>query len=97
MKATPSSWFDLPFDTARLTCESGHVIGLRIALAARGGRAAISEVSRMFSEKAATAVDAQILVAQSVLNGEAHLAPGRTVALYRARVQANRRRLAKAL
>ena len=47
----------------------------------------------MFNEKAQTAIDAHILVTRSVLEGEAHLAPARTVALYRERVQSNQRRL----
>jgi len=97
MKAARDCWFDLPFDTALLGWESGQVIGLRVALAARGDGAALAEVSRMFSEKALAAVDTQILIARSVMSGEAHLAPGRAVALYRDRVLANQRRLTKAL
>jgi hypothetical protein len=97
MKSEFAPWFDLPFDTVSLGCESGHVIGLRFALAARGGDAAIAEMARMFSEKALAAVDAHFLLASSMMSGEAHLAPGRAVALYRDRVQANHRRLTKAL
>lgn len=95
MKTPTNPWFDLSLDAARLTCESGHVIGLRIALAARGGPGAQAEVLRMVSEKAQAAVDAQFMVAQSLMTGEAHLAPARAVALYRRRVQANHRRLTK--
>jgi hypothetical protein len=47
----------------------------------------------MISEKALTALDAHFVVAGSLLAGEAHLAPARTLALYRRRVQANRSRL----
>jgi hypothetical protein len=49
----------------------------------------------MISEKAQAAWDAQFLVAKSVMAGRPDLAAQRTVAFYRRRVQANRRRLAK--
>jgi hypothetical protein len=84
---------DLSLDTAHLTCESSHVIGLRLALAAQGGPLAQAEAIRMVSEKAQAMVDAQFMFAYSLITGEAHLAPARTVALYRDRVQANHRRL----
>jgi hypothetical protein len=47
----------------------------------------------MTSEKAEAALDALFVIGDSLLNGEAHLAPARTLALYRRRVQANRSRL----
>src|SRR5579871_1113399 len=90
-----SSWLDLSADVARLSHEASDVIGLRIEVASRGGPGAHAELCRMFSEKAVAAVEAQLVVAGSVLIGEAHLAPARTLALYRQRVQANRRRLTK--
>ncbi len=94
MKPRRNPWLDLSLDTVRLTCESGHVIGLRLALAARGGPDAQAELGRMIIEKARAAVDAHFMIASSLLSGEAHLAPARAVALYRDRVQANQRRLA---
>jgi hypothetical protein len=93
MENSPASWFDLSLDAARLTLESGRVIGLRLALVARGGPDACAEAALMLSEKAEAAADAQILVADSLFNGEGHLALSRAVALYRDRVQANQRRL----
>ena len=80
-------------DAARLTYESSHVIGLRLALAARGGPSAQAEAALMISEKAQAAVDTQFMLARSVISGEVHLAPARAVALYRDRVRANHRRL----
>lgn len=88
---------DLTVDTARLGCESSDVIGLRLALAARGGPGAHAEFTRMFSEKAQAVMDAHFVVAGSVMGGEAHLAPARAVALYRRRVQDNHRRLTLAV
>lgn len=95
MKTPSYPWLDLSLDTARLTYESSHVIGLRLALAARGGINAQTEAALMVSEKAQAALDAQFMVAKSVMSGEAHLVPARTVALYRDRVQANHRRLTR--
>jgi hypothetical protein len=84
---------DLSLDTARLGCESSDVIGLRLALAAQGGRAAHAEMARMVTEKAQAALETQIMVVRSLASGEGHLAPARVVALYRDRVRANHLRL----
>jgi hypothetical protein len=93
MEAPCQTLFDLARDTARLTVESGHVIGLRLAVAAKGGPHAMGEASRMISEKAQAAFDAQFLVADCLLRGQPHLAATKAVALYLERVQANRDRL----
>ena len=96
MKSPLNPFFNLSFKTARLGWEAGEVIGLRLMQAAFGGAAAQREATLMVTEKAQAALDAQFLIARSVMAGQAHLAPGRTVALYRRRVQANRRRLTRA-
>ncbi len=88
-----NAWLDLSADAARLGQESGHVIGLRLAVAGRGGADAVAELCRMINEKAEAALDAHVVVAGSLLTGEVHLAPARTLALYRRRVQANHTRL----
>jgi hypothetical protein len=93
MNAPWDSWLDLSADAARLGHEAGDVIGLRLAIASRGGVVALAEFCRMIGEKAVAALDAHLVVTGSVLSGEAHLAPARTLALYRRRVQANRARL----
>jgi hypothetical protein len=95
MDAPWDSLVDLPADAVRLGRESGDVIGMRLAVAGRGGPEAQAEICRMISEKAFAALDAQLMVAGSLLVGEAHLVPARTLALYRRRVQANRSRLTK--
>jgi hypothetical protein len=92
MKSAMNAFFELTANTARLGMEAGEVIGLRVFQAAVGV-AAHDEVQLMITEKAKAALDAQFLIAGSVMAGEAHLAPARAVALYRRRVQANRRRL----
>jgi hypothetical protein len=63
--------------------------------AAMGGEAAQREATLMVTEKAQAIVDAQLVLAESVLAGQPHLGPGRAVALYRKRVQANQRRLGR--
>jgi hypothetical protein len=100
LKGTPMNapwdpWLDLSAEAVRLGHESGDVIGLRLAVAGRGGADAQAELCRMISEKALAALDAHFVVAGSLLAGEAHLAPARALALYRRRVQANRFRLSQ--
>jgi hypothetical protein len=94
MKSRLHPMLELTANTARLSLEAGEVIGLRL-LQAAFGVAAHDEAQLMITEKAQAALDAQFLIAGSVMAGEAHLAPGRAVALYRRRVQANRRRLTR--
>jgi hypothetical protein len=93
MKPRLNPILDFAFSTARLGVEASEVIGLRVIQAAFGGVATHAEAQLMITEKAQAALDAQFLIAGSVMAGEAHLAPSRAVALYRQRVQANRRRL----
>ncbi len=95
MESPCKTLFDLARDAAQLTVESGQVIGLRLSVAAKGGPQAMGEASRMISEKAQAAFDAQFLIADCLLRGQPHLAASKTVALYRERVQANRDRLSQ--
>jgi hypothetical protein len=95
MKSRLHPFLDFAANSARLGVEAGEVIGLRLIQAAFGGPRAHGEAHLMVTEKAQAALDAQFLIAQSVVAGQAHLAASRTVALYRRRVQANRRRLTR--
>ncbi len=88
-------WIELGADMARLGVESSSVIGLRMMQAALGSPGAQKEAVLMVTEKAKAALDAQFLLARSVMAGQGHLAPSRAVALYRRRVQANHRRLTR--
>ena len=88
-------WLTLSRDTIMLGLEAQSVIGLRLIKAAMGGEAAQREVALMVTEKAQAIVDAQLVLAESALAGQPHLGPGRAVALYRKRVQANQRRLGR--
>jgi len=51
------------------------------------------EALRMIPEKIMALVDAQILIATSVMSGRPDLAPAQVVALYRERVSDNEQRL----
>jgi hypothetical protein len=93
VKSICNPWFTLSRDTVMLGLEAQNVIGLRMMKAVMGGDAAHREVALMVAEKAQAAVDVQLMLAKSTLAGEAHLAPGRALALYRRRVNANQRRL----
>lgn len=95
MRNRMNPWLALSRDAMMLGLESQSVIGLRLLKAAMGGEAAQKEAGLMVAEKAQAVVDAQMVLARSALAGEAHLGPGRALALYRRRVQANRRRLGK--
>ncbi|MDE2355385.1 MAG: hypothetical protein KGL69_01385 [Alphaproteobacteria bacterium] len=82
--------------TLRLGLESSEVVGLRWLQAVLAMGELTHEATLMVAEKAQAALDAQFLIALSVVSGRAEEAPARTVALYRRRVQANRHRLAPA-
>jgi hypothetical protein len=88
-----SSWLGLSFDIWRAGLEAQQVVGLRLAKLARGGASATAETNRMVSEKLAAAVEAQQAAATALLTGKAGQIPARTVALYRRKVRANRKRL----
>ena len=83
----------LSFDILGLGREALSLIGLRLFKMATGGVPAVSEALRMVPEKIMALVDAQILIAASVLSGRPDLALGRAVALYRERVSDNEQRL----
>ena len=95
MTALRNPWLSLSMDTMWLGMETQSVIGLRMVKAAFGGPEAGAEAALMVAEKIKAAFDANLVMASSVLAGDGHLAPARTVALYRRRVKANQRRLTR--
>ena len=88
---------DLYRSFSNLAAESGAVIGLRMLRAVEGGPTWPAEARLMVEEKTKAAFDAQALLVASLLSGTSASAPSRTLALYRRRVKANRRRLAAKL
>jgi hypothetical protein len=95
MSEPGNPWIALAADSLDLAIESQDVIGLRLARAASGRFDACDEAVRMVVEKAFAAWDTAVVVTESMIQGEPHLAASRTLALYRRRVQANQRRLAR--
>jgi hypothetical protein len=91
----PSSWRRLAQASWNAGLEAQQVIGLRLARLARGGKPAAAEARRMLAEKAEAAWAAQLLAAEAILGGKAASLPARTIALYRRRMRANAKRLAK--
>lgn len=87
--------FALSAAAFQMGMEAQQVIGLRMMKAALGGADAQTEAARMVSEKTEAALQAQTLAMTGLVTGSAHLTPARTLALYRRKVQANRRRLLK--
>jgi hypothetical protein len=96
MSQNRNPWLQLAADSMRLGLEAQDVIGLRLAKAACGDFDAGAEAVLMVAEKSQAAWDATFLVTRSMIAGEGHLAPARTLALYRRRVRANQRRLRSA-
>ena len=83
----------LSCEALRLGCEACSLIGLRLFKMATGGVPAISEALCMIPKKITALIDAQVLIAASILSGRPDLALGRVVALYRERVSDNEQRL----
>ncbi len=90
-----NSWFELAADSWRLGLEAQTVVGLRLAKLATGDAAAAAEAQRMVTEKVMAAAEAQTRAAADMLSGRSDLTPKRTLALYRRKVGANRRRLSR--
>jgi hypothetical protein len=89
------AWFRLGIDMWMLGAEASNVIALRTMKVAAGGAAARDEMDRMVGEKitAGMAVSGQLM-----LGALGTSMPGigtKTVAHYRRKVRANRRRLSR--
>jgi hypothetical protein len=81
--------------TLGLGLEAQQVIALRWLGALVGGGDQLGESTRMVAEKAEAAFEASLVVAACLAEGRPDLAPVRTLAVYRRRVKANRRRLSR--
>jgi hypothetical protein len=86
-------WIGIGFDTWRLGLEASAVIGLRTWKIAAGGAAGQAEAERMVSEKIAAGLELQALAATGGLGLTPASASAKTLAHYRRKVRANRRRL----
>jgi hypothetical protein len=92
-KRARNPWFRAGFYAWSLGLEASSVIALRTLKIAIGGRAAEAEAHRMVSEK----IDAGLTLQALALTGRLGLTPNsaatKTLAHYRRKVRANRRRL----
>lgn len=88
-------WFGIGVDAWRLGVEASAVMGLRALKIAQGGAGGEAEVERMVSEKVAAAMDLQVRALTGGLGLTPASASARTLAHYRRKVRANRRRLSK--
>ena len=88
-----NAWTGLTFDAWRLTMEANAVIAQRTLLFATGG-ATQAEASRMVAEKIDSTMALQTLAFTGGLGATPQQAARKTLAHYRRKVRANRRRLA---
>lgn len=75
--------------------EASAVIGLRTLKIAQGGADGRAEAQRMITEKVEAATALQVRALTGGLGSTPASASARTIAHYRRKVQANRRRLSK--
>lgn len=89
------SWFTLGLDMWMLGAEASSVIALRTVKLAAGGAAAEAEASRMVAEKMTAGVSLLQRAATGQLGATMPAIASATVADYRKKVRANRRRLSR--
>jgi hypothetical protein len=92
---TINPWLRAGFSAWNLGVESSVVIAMRMAKLAAGGASGAAEAQLMVSEKIRAALALQTKAMTGGLGVTPHRAAGRTIAHYRRKVRANRRRLAK--
>jgi hypothetical protein len=89
-------WLDLSFKAFQLGLEAQSVVTLRMMRLASGGSRAQAEASRMVSEKAVAAVEAQVAAAAAALAGNKdHVIAGKALKVLTKRVRANKRRFSQ--
>lgn len=95
MARARNPWLQLGWDAWALGLEASSVIGMRTLKIAAGGAAAEAESRRMVSEKVEAAAALQSLAMTGALGLTPPRVAAATLAHYRRKVRANRRRLAK--
>jgi len=92
---TKNPWFRTGFAAWSLGVEAASVIALRTLKIAAGGVAGEAEGRQMVSEKIEAGLALQALALTGGLGLTPHSAVTKTLAYYRRKVRANRRRLAE--
>ena len=95
MTRARNPWLGIGMSAWSLSMEATAVIGLRTLKLAAGGPAGEAEARRMVSEKIDAGVALQALALTGALGFTPHTAAAKTLAHYRRKVRANRRRLSK--
>ncbi len=95
MARRSSSWFGIGMNAYALGMEAATVIALRGMKLSQGGPAAQTEAAAMVQEKIAAAAALPMMAATGALGFTPHQAARKTIAHYRRKVRANRRRLSK--
>jgi hypothetical protein len=91
-----NAWFALSSQAARLGWEAQNVMALRFLRLAEGGASAEAESRRMVNEKVEAFAEAQSAAAEAMMKGgDHHRVAKKILAIYKRRVDGNRRRLAK--
>ncbi len=88
-------WVGIGLDAWRLGFEASTVIGMRTMKIAAGGAAGQAESQLMIEEKIAAAASLQMMALTGGLGGSPASVTAKTLAHYRRKVSANRRRLSK--
>lgn len=88
-------WIGVGFDMWRLSMEASTVIAQRSFKLAAGGAAAQTEAARMVQEKMEAGFALQAMALSGGLGVTADGAARKTLAHYRRKVRANRRRLSR--
>ena len=86
-------WASLSFKAWALGLEASSVIALRMLKIAAGGGAAETEAKRMVSEKLSAGLELQSCALRGGLGVTPHGAAEKSLAHYRRKVRANRKRL----
>ena len=93
MSRKQPSWLRLSFIVWEANLEAQQVISLRLAVLTGGTESTGAEAVRMVSEKMSAALEVQRAAAIAAMTGNVGLIPPRTIAIYRQKIRANRRRL----
>jgi hypothetical protein len=88
-------WLGIAIDSWMLALEASCVVGLRTLTMMTGGAPAAAEAQRMVTEKIDAALTLQAKLLSGGLGMSAPRASAHTLAHYRRKVRANRRRLTK--
>jgi hypothetical protein len=89
-------WLSFGLKAWQIGLEAQSVIALRMLRLAAGGVRAEAEASRMVTEKALAACEAQMAAVTAALRGDKeHVIAGKALSVYGKRIRANRRRLSR--